>query len=190
MDISSVTCTLTPVLINLLSHYLDHFSEFLQTLLKDNELEQESNDAKTIFTKQQEQTVTVVAAAAASSSAALNETNVVEIDRLLPLCSLSIVISGFQPRDYLFNKLFSDIEIESTMRGISQRSLHVFSHEDEIVPAAASIQAMTLYSNPKMKIRNGDHDPPRDDDTVTHIAKALSVLWTSKFNRKPLVLED
>ena len=176
--------TYSPVLIVLLP-FLHLFTEFLQTLLKYNELEQESDDTKTtILTEQQEQTVS------SSSSATINQANVLEIDRLLPLCSLSIIISGFQPRDFLFNKLFNDIEIESTMRGISQRSLHVFSHEDDIVPAAASIQAMTLYSNPKMKIRNGDHDPPRDDDTVTHLAKALSVLWTSKFNRKPLVLED
>jgi hypothetical protein len=107
---------------------------------------------------------------------------------LLPHADLSIVVSGFQPRDFLFNKLFTAIEVDAAMRGLQQKSLHVFSHEDEIVPPEASIQAMALYDFPAMKVRNGDHDPPRDEDTVAHLARALHRHWMAK-RAPPLLLE-
>jgi hypothetical protein len=107
---------------------------------------------------------------------------------LLPHADLSIVVSGFQPRDFFFNKLFTAIEVDAAMRGLQQKSLHIFSHEDEIVPPEASIQAMALYDFPAMKVRNGDHDPPRDEDTVAHLARTLHRHWMAK-RAPPLLLE-
>lgn len=89
-------------------------------------------------------------------------------------------------RDQIFDTLFASIEKDSSMNGLPQKSLHLFSHEDSIVPAEASMQAMYLYENPKMMIREGDHDP--DDRTVDQVLKALKNSWSKKFS-PPLVLE-
>lgn len=89
-------------------------------------------------------------------------------------------------RDQIFDTLFASIEKDSSMNGLPQKSLHLFSHEDSIVPAEASMQAMYLYENPKMMIRDGDHDP--DDRAVDQVLKALKSSWFKKFS-PPLVLE-
>jgi hypothetical protein len=89
-------------------------------------------------------------------------------------------------RDQIFDTLFASIEKDSTMNGLPQKSLHLFSHEDSIVPAEASMQAMYLYENPKMMIRDGDHDP--DDRAVDQVLKALKNSWSKKFS-PPLILE-
>ena len=130
--------------------------------------------------------------------------------RALPDAALSIVIGGFVPRyvmlnilyslilhpklnqlllffrDQMFDTLFASIEKDSSMKGLPQKSLHLFSHEDSIVPPEASMQAMYLYESPRMSIRNGDHDP--DDEAVDQILKALKSVWSKKYT-KPLVLE-
>ena len=72
------------------------------------------------------------------------------------------------------------------MNGLPQRSLHLFSHEDTIVPAEASMQAMYLYDSPRMSIRDGDHDV--DDVAIDTVLKSLKNLYIKKY-RKPLVLE-
>lgn len=86
----------------------------------------------------------------------------------------------------MFDILFASIEKDSSMNGLPQKSLHIFSHEDTIVPSEASMQAMYCYENPKMKIRNGDHDP--EEETVDFVIMALSNLW-DKMYKAPLVLE-
>lgn len=86
----------------------------------------------------------------------------------------------------MFDTLFASIEKDSTMNGLPQKSLHLFSHEDSIVPAEASMQAMYLYDAPRMMIRDGDHDP--DDQAVDQVLKSLKNVWAKKF-RPPLVLE-
>ena len=90
-------------------------------------------------------------------------------------------------RDQMFDTIFARIQKDPTMRGIRQRSLHLFSHEDNIVPAEASMKAMYLYDNPKMSIRNGDHDV--DDQVIDQVLKSLSNVWSQKYTA-PLVLED
>ena len=62
-------------------------------------------------------------------------------------------------RDQIFDMLFRSIEQDASMNGLPQKSLHLFSHEDSIVPPQASMQAMYLYDNPRMMIRHGEHDP-------------------------------
>ena len=83
--------------------------------------------------------------------------------------------------------LFMSIEQDANMNGLPQKSLHLFSHEDSIVPPEASMQAMYLYDNPRMMIRGGDHDP--DDQTVDQVFQALKSLWSKKHS-PPLVLLD
>lgn len=89
-------------------------------------------------------------------------------------------------RDQIFDTLFASIEKDSSMKGLPQKSLHLFSHEDSIVPAEASMQAMYLYNSPRMSIRNGDHDP--DDEAIDQVLKALKNVWSKKYNA-PIVLE-
>jgi hypothetical protein len=72
---------------------------------------------------------------------------------------------------------------------MAQRSLHVFSHEDEAVPPERSIETMNLYEFPNMKVREGDHEPPTDDFTVGDIVKVITTAWRKKFS-PPLILED
>ena len=163
--------------------------EFLHALLKTNELEESKDTSSTSSASSSFDEEQVVAAIEEGDDDEGRDNVDTGAKRLLPSCSLSVIVSGFQPRDYLFDKLFSDVASDVTMRGLPQRSLHVFSHEDDIVPAAASIQAMALYDFPRMKVRNGDHDPPRDDDTVEYITMTLQALWKSKFS-PPLKLED
>lgn len=83
--------------------------------------------------------------------------------------------------------LFMSIEQDAAMNGLPQKSLHLFSHEDKTVPPEASMQAMYLYDNPRMMIRDGDHDV--DDQTVDQVIQALKGLWTKKHS-PPLVLLD
>jgi hypothetical protein len=90
-------------------------------------------------------------------------------------------------RDQIFDMLFRSIEQDASMNGLPQKSLHLFSHEDSIVPPEASMQAMYLYDNPRMMIRDGEHDP--DDRTVDQVLQALKTLWSKKYS-PPLVLLD
>jgi len=91
------------------------------------------------------------------------------------------------PRDQLFDTLFASIEKDPQMKGLPQSSVHIFSHEDKVVPAEASMQAMYLYESPKMSITSSDHDP--DGETVDKILKAINKLWVKKY-QAPLILED
>jgi pimeloyl-ACP methyl ester carboxylesterase len=115
--------------------------------------------------------------------------------------SSSVLLSGFIPRDLAFNitkRKDEDIEGESSM-GIL-RSLHVFSDDDEVVSASASIAAMALYretvpahkyNTVTGKIKNneiennkhsalrfsGPHNPPYDAATARKISEFLASVF-------------
>jgi len=92
--------------------------------------------------------------------------------------ALNVLMSGFLPRDDLFDVLHSHTGV------LPQRSLHLFSSEDEVVPMSSSIEALYAYRNaPKASVRPGrDHDPPRDDESIECIIKELEHAWQRKFD--------
>ena len=97
----------------------------------------------------------------------------------LPNTMTTILMSGFIPRDRLFNNIFQNIELKSN-------SLHLFSPEDDVVPPEASVEAMGLYRFPTMKMTVGGHDPTRDENDIDFIAKYITNCYKNKYERVDL----
>lgn len=65
----------------------------------------------------------------------------------------------------------------------------MFSSDDSVNPVSNSVEAMSMYSFPKLLVREtGGHDPPLDEAATT-LASFLQDAWKQK-NRKKIVLED
>ena len=99
------------------------------------------------------------------------------IDMLeMPKPALSIILSGFLPRDYVFDELFTNGSILTT----PPRTLHIYANNDDILPPIASIEAIRIFKSPIVHITSNGHDPPRDDVTITNIGRFLESLYREK----------
>jgi hypothetical protein len=99
----------------------------------------------------------------------------------LPSPIVTILMSGFIPRDRLFNNIFQDIELKCN-------SLHLFSPEDDVVPPEASIEAMSLYRFPTFKMTECGHEPTRDLDDIQFISTYITNCYKNKYEK--IILED
>lgn len=100
----------------------------------------------------------------------------------LPNPMATILMSGFIPRDRLFNNIFQNIEINS-------KSLHLFSPDDDVVPPEISLQVMSLYRFPSMRMTVGGHDPSRDEDDINYIANYITNCYKYKYERE-IILDN
>lgn len=103
------------------------------------------------------------------------------IDNKLPSPKNTILMSGFIPRDKLFNDIFQNVQL-------SCDSLHLFSPTDDVVPQVASTEAMTLYAFPTMKLTTGGHDISRDSDDNEFLVNYINNCYNSKY--ESVILQD
>lgn len=106
----------------------------------------------------------------------------------------SVLMSAFLPRDRIFN--LPSIDREASLShgqhyvGLKTKSLHVFSQSDEIIAPEASIDAMSAYHMPTLKVTSEErHEPPQSEADLYMIVETLRGVWRSKFT-KPLILDD
>ena len=109
-----------------------------------------------------------------------NNNNDDDDNNKLPNTMTTILMSGFIPRDRLFNNIFQNIELKSN-------SLHLFSPEDDVVPPEASVEILSLYRFPTMKMTVGGHDPPRDENDIDFIAKYITNCYKNKYERENII---
>ena len=79
---------------------------------------------------------------------------------------LLISLSGFIPRDDSMMMMVQRL-MASNVVGISLKSLHVFSDDDHALESQLSVDAMGLFENPVMCVREGGHEPYHDIEMYT-----------------------
>lgn len=73
-------------------------------------------------------------------------------------------------------------------KSINIPSLHIFGDADTIVPSSESINVMSMYQFPSMKIRSGGHEVPNEEESTKLIIDCLGAIYTNQFDA--LKLED
>ena len=68
---------------------------------------------------------------------------------------------------------------------LTEKSLHVYSINDQIVLPELSIKALSAYRFPTMAVHDSNqHNLPFDTDQVSNvITNAIHKIWKNKFNK-------
>lgn len=95
----------------------------------------------------------------------------------LPSPSLSILLSGFTPRDSVIQSLLSQ---QASIK--TKKSLHIFHQFDSVVPIIASIDAMKhyLHSESYQIDESSSHQPPRDEESIRKITDEMVLMYKEK----------
>ena len=109
----------------------------------------------------------------------LNRVEEVESMEFPNPAKLLISLSGFIPRDESMMMMAQRL-MGSNVVGISLKSLHIFSDEDDALDSRLSMDVLGLFENPNICIREGGHDPHHDIEMYSaRIRKELLVLKAS-----------